>query len=173
MSEEQVVIREATVDDAEAYVAYKLRNEAFLAPFEPLPGPDSFSLATARTRLQRTELACPYIALAGDEVIGQAMLANMARAAFQNATLGYSVDEQWNGRGIATRLVRHAVAEAFSEHGLHRVEAATLLDNAASQRVLEKCRFRRIGISPRHVKIAGRWQDHIVFALTLEDWTDG
>jgi ribosomal-protein-alanine N-acetyltransferase len=170
MTTPSVEIREGTPADADAYLDYKRRNEAFLAPFEPLPGPDSATVDVARQRLTRTDLACPYLAFAGDEVIGQAMLANFARAAFQNATLGYSVDERWNGRGIATDLVRHALAEAFTEHGLHRVEAGTLLDNVASQRVLDKCGFRRIGVSRRHVRIAGRWQDHVVFAITLEDW---
>lgn len=57
-------------------------------------------------------------------------------------------------------------------HDGHVVGQA-MLDNIASQRVLEKCGFHRIGISPRHVKIAGRWQDHALFAITAEDLEHG
>jgi ribosomal-protein-alanine N-acetyltransferase len=46
---------------------------------------------------------------------------------------------------------------------LHRIEAGTLAHNAASQRVLEHNGFVRFGLAPKHLKIAGKWQDHIMF----------
>ncbi len=49
--------------------------------------------------------------------------------------------------------------------GLHRVEAAALLHNTASQRVLERNGFARIGMAPAYLSIAGRWQDHLLFQL--------
>jgi len=39
--------------------------------------------------------------------------------------------------------------------------------------VLEKAGFTRIGIAPRLVKIAGSWQDHVLFAITVEDLPGG
>ena len=48
---------------------------------------------------------------------------------------------------------------AFGELGLHRLQAETLLDNVASQKVLERNGFVRIGMAPTYLKIAGRWQD--------------
>jgi hypothetical protein len=42
-----------------------------------------------------------------------------------------------NGRGLATSAVGQGTETAFGELGLHRLEAATLVDNIASQRVLE------------------------------------
>jgi ribosomal-protein-alanine N-acetyltransferase len=30
--------------------------------------------------------------------------------------------------------------------------------------------FAREGYSPRYVKIAGRWRDHVRYALLAEDW---
>ena len=35
--------------------------------------------------------------------------------------------------------------------------------------MLERNRFARIGLSPRYLKIAGEWRDHILFARTVED----
>jgi ribosomal-protein-alanine N-acetyltransferase len=49
------------------------------------------------------------------------------------------------------------------------LEAATLVDNRASQRVLEKNRFHRIGLAPRYLEIAGAWRDHLLFQLTVDD----
>ena len=57
----------------------------------------------------------------------------------------------------------------LTTHGLHRVEAGTLVHNRASQRVLEHCGFTRIGVAPRHVQIAGEWQDHVLYVRTAED----
>jgi ribosomal-protein-alanine N-acetyltransferase len=59
--------------------------------------------------------------------------------------------------------VGEACRWAFGPAGLHRLEAGTLTDNIASQRVLERNGFERIGLAPRYLHIAGRWRDHILF----------
>jgi RimJ/RimL family protein N-acetyltransferase len=162
-------LRAATPEDAAAFFDYALRNREHFAPFEPVRGDAAFTLDAMRERLTPTDQRVPFVAVRDGRIVGQATLSNIARGAFQNCTLGYSVDEHESGAGIATALVRHAVREAFTAHQLHRVEAGTLLHNLASQRVLAKAGFRQIGVSPRHVRIAGRWQDHLLFALTAED----
>ena len=58
---------------------------------------------------------------------------------------------------------------AFGELGLHRVQAATLPHNAASQRVLTNNGFALIGVAPRYLRIAGRWQDHLLFQRLADD----
>ena len=77
--------------------------------------------------------------------------------------MGYWVNEADNGRGIATAAVRDAVAYAFDELGLHRVQAGTLRDNLRSQRVLVHNGFVSFGVAPAYLKIAGQWQDHVLF----------
>ena len=52
---------------------------------------------------------------------------------------------------------------AFEDLGLHRVQAETLPHNLASQHILERTGFRQYGMSPQYLKIAGRWQDHMMF----------
>ena len=51
--------------------------------------------------------------------------------------------------------------------GLHRLEAGTLAHNTGSQRVLLKCGFTEIGLAPGYLKIAGEWQDHLLFQRLL------
>lgn len=58
---------------------------------------------------------------------------------------------------------------AFDELGLHRVQAETLVYNAASQAVLSRNGFDWIGMAPEYLKIAGRWQDHILFQRLSDD----
>jgi RimJ/RimL family protein N-acetyltransferase len=169
---EPLVLRAANPDDAEAFLDFALRNREHFMPFEPIRGDAAFTLEAMRERMTPSELRIPYVAVRGGRVVGQATLSNISRGAFQNATLGYSVDEHESGRGLATQLVRHVAHEAFTAHQLHRIEAGTLLHNLASQRVLVKAGFRQLGISPRHVRIAGRWQDHVLYSRTAEDDAD-
>jgi ribosomal-protein-alanine N-acetyltransferase len=55
------------------------------------------------------------------------------------------------------------------EAGLHRLQAGTLLHNAASQTVLRRNGFTPIGVAPRYLRIAGRWQDHLLFQLLADE----
>jgi len=96
-------------------------------------------------------------------------VSNVVRGAFSSANVGYWVAQRWNGRGVATRAVGLVVLRAFGMLGLHRLEAGTLLDNVASQRVLARNGFRPIGVSRRYLHIGGAWRDHLLFARTVED----
>ena len=93
--------------------------------------------------------------------------------AWHNATLGYYVDEELNGRGIATKAVVLACEFAFSKLGLHRIQAGIMPRNVASARVVQKAGFRHEGLAERYLYIAGSWEDHDIYALTVEDWPHG
>ena len=54
------------------------------------------------------------------------------------STLGYTVTETMQGRGVATAAVREAIRIAFGPLGLERIEAVAAVENVASRRVLEK-----------------------------------
>ena len=56
----------------------------------------------------------------------------------------------------------------FGEAGFHRLEAATLVDNTASQTVLRRNRLHRDRPLPRYLFINGAWRDHMLFAKTAD-----
>ncbi|MGP6171151.1 GNAT family N-acetyltransferase [Microbacterium sp. A204] len=66
-----------------------------------------------------------------------------------------------------TRAISSAIEHAAAVLELHRLQAATLLHNAASQRVLAANGFERIGMAPKYLRIAGEWQDHYLFQRIL------
>jgi ribosomal-protein-alanine N-acetyltransferase len=66
--------------------------------------------------------------------------------------------------------VRLVLERAFTQLGLHRVEANIIPSNTASLGVARNCGFRKEGYSPRYLRIAGTWQDHERWAMTIEDW---
>ena len=64
---------------------------------------------------------------------------------------------------MATAAVLEVLGECFTRHGLHRLEAGTLVDNHASQAVLRRTGFTLIGRAPSYLLIAGEWRDHLLF----------
>lgn len=63
----------------------------------------------------------------------------------QVVEIGYSIMPSFQGRGLATELVRALVEHGFSTAGVLRVVAHTTPENAGSVRVLEKAGFRLAG----------------------------
>ncbi|MET4093855.1 hypothetical protein [Arthrobacter sp. UYCu712] len=63
--------------------------------------------------------------------------------------------------------VGYAVGAARTRLGLHRIQAATLQHNAASQKMLQRSGCEDIGLAPAYLKIAGSWQDHILYQRIL------
>jgi ribosomal-protein-alanine N-acetyltransferase len=159
----------------------RARNDEFLRPFEPLKPDDYLTLGAQRQEIERSAqdwradrgYAFGIFSTNGSELIGRLALSNVARGAWQNATLGYFVDEAHNGRGHCTEAVGLVLEFAFIYANLHRVQAAVMLRNEPSARVLQKNGFRFEGTSKSYLRINGVWEDHHVYALTLEDWEGG
>jgi len=106
----------------------------------------------------------------GGSLVGRVAMTGVMRGAFLNAHVGYWIDAEMQGQGLMTEAMAAVVTFAFDAVGLHRVQAAVMPDNAASRRVLGKLGFRQEGEAARYLQIAGRWEDHHLFALTREEW---
>ncbi|MET9430744.1 MULTISPECIES: GNAT family protein [unclassified Streptomyces] len=163
-----IFLRPADPADAPALAAALARNRAHMRPWEPRR-PDAYYTAEE----QRARLTAPgsrmWLAFHGEDVVGCATLSGIALGPFRSAFLGYWVDAAHTGRGLATRLVGEVCRAAREELGLHRIEAGTVLDNTASQRVLAKSGFERIGTAPRYLHIDGAWRDHHLYQRILHD----
>jgi ribosomal-protein-alanine N-acetyltransferase len=97
-------------------------------------------------------------------LVGGATLSNIRRGSSQAASLGYWMGAPYAGRGYMRDAVATLLPVAFGPLRLHRIEAATMLTNAASIRVLESCGFEREGLARSYLKINGRWEDHLLYA---------
>lgn len=159
------MIRAMRPEDCDELAALYAANRDFLAPFEPVRPPEFFTGDGQRERLERqlADETHPFAILDGEEIAGTINAFHIVRESLQGCTIGYWVDGRRNGRGLATGAVGEIVSYAFDELDLHRVEAATLVDNLASQRVLEKNGFDRIGLARGFLRIAGDWRDFYLF----------
>jgi [ribosomal protein S5]-alanine N-acetyltransferase len=165
------VIRPVRPEDCEELAALYAANREFLAPFEPIRPPEFFTAEGQRERLQRQldGETHPFAILDDGAIAGTINLFGIVRESLQSGTIGYWVDHRRNGRGLATGAVGEIVAYAFGDLELHRVEAATLVDNVSSQRVLEKSGFERIGLARKFLRIDDDWRDFILFQRIADD----
>jgi len=157
---------------ARAYAA----DRAHLAPWEPARTEEFFTEEWQERDVHRTVAEAQtgrsirFVVTAPDErIVGRMNLNGIVRGPFLSGDLGYWIAADSTRRGLATRAVAAVLRHARDSLGLHRVQAATLLHNAASQRVLAANGFTRIGIAPRYLEIAGEWQDHVLFQRLLDE----
>ena len=64
------------------------------------------------------------------------------------------------GQGYMTEALELVLREAFVTLELHRLEANIQPGNAASIALVQRLGFELEGLSPRYLKIGGRWRDH-------------
>ena len=106
----------------------------------------------------------------GGALAGAINFSEIVRGAFHSAYVGYYALAPLAGEGYMTEGFALALDFAFRQLRLHRVEANVQPGNRRSIALVERVGFVREGYSRRYVKIAGRWRDHVRFAMLAEDW---
>jgi ribosomal-protein-alanine N-acetyltransferase len=179
---ERTAIRPLGLSDVDEFTAVVAANRSHTEPWEPIHAEAHYTRAgqteTLRRDVEAWELGTGYAFSVldredGDAIIGRIALGNVVHGAWRNATLGYWTAAAVGGRGHATAAARLICEFAFRHAGLHRVQPAVIPRNVRSIRVVEKAGFRHEGRALRYLNIAGRWEDHEIFAMTLEDWEAG
>lgn len=122
------------------------------------------------TRLRRPAYIGYWVRTVDGALAGAITLSEIVRGNFQSAYLGYYAFAPHHRQGHMSRGLRAVLGEAFRVHRLHRVEANIQRGNEASRAIIRRIGFRCEGMSPRYLKVSGRWRDHERWALTVEDW---
>ncbi|GHJ44125.1 putative ribosomal-protein-alanine acetyltransferase [Catellatospora sp. TT07R-123] len=165
------ITRIASLDDADELAALVRTDRDFLAAFEPVRDEGYYTAAGQRTILAHNLEdharggMVPMVITQDGRVAGRINLNTIVRGAAQSAHIGYWLGQAYHGQGLASTALAETIALAFTELDLHRLEAGTMLHNTASQRVLTRNGFKPFAVSPRYLKIAGQWRDHILFHL--------
>jgi ribosomal-protein-alanine N-acetyltransferase len=171
-----IELRALHAEDAAALHELRVANREFLRRWEPVRDESFYTLEAAAHAIEAQQVereadrGYAFGIFDPGGLVGYANLNAIVRGVFQNAYLGYAVAEAANGRGYATEAVQAAARIGFEELGLHRVQAAVIPRNGASVRVLEKSGFRREGFAERYLLINGVWEDHILFAVTRDEY---
>jgi RimJ/RimL family protein N-acetyltransferase len=82
----------------------------------------------------------------------------------KSAEIGYFIGEPYWNKGIATVAVDLITEYGFGVLGLVRIHTGVFDYNPSSQRVLEKCGFRKEGVFRKAILKEGKIRDEIRFA---------
>lgn len=166
-------IRLCSAGDAARLVSYYSKNREHLSPWEPDRPPGFYDTAAweerLRERVTEQNAGRSYYFLAftaeAEEIIATCSLTGIVRGVFQACFMGYSVDNNHEGRGVMKTLCHHVIGYAFGDLDLHRIMANHMPGNIRSEMLLRTLGFEREGYARSYLKIHGRWEDHVLNAL--------
>jgi [ribosomal protein S5]-alanine N-acetyltransferase len=89
------------------------------------------------------------------------------------AEFGYILGRSHWGQGYAGEAQRAVIDFAFGELRMHRLEADTHPENAASLRSLERLGFRSEGLLRERWLVADAFSDSVILGLLAGEWAPG
>lgn len=84
--------------------------------------------------------------------------------------IGYALSRKYWNKGIVTESVKEIIKLGFDKMMLNRIEARCMLENTASQRVLQKVGMTFEGIMRQQMYFKGAFQDLKVFSILRSDY---
>src|SRR5262249_9400116 len=135
----------------------------------PPTTPEAFEQWVRRTREEPfdSSLACRR---EDGAIVGYFNISQIIRGFLQSACLAYGAARPDAGRRDMTEALGLVLEHAFTDLGLHRLEANIQPGNEASIALVRRCGFVKEGFSERYLKINGRWRDHERWAIRSEQW---
>lgn len=88
-----------------------------------------------------------------------------------SAEIGYVINPQYRGRGIAVEAAEAVLEYGFNTLGLNRIEARYMKGNTASRRVMEKLGMTFEGINRGAILVKGSYRDVGVCSVLKEEFT--
>ncbi len=181
----RVLLRPLTVTDFEAWREVRIRARDWLVKWEPRPlsgQPDATEdrrvfAARCGARERERQLGSGYgfgifVGPDRDCFAGEINLSSIQRGPYQNAYVGYWIDEAQAGRSYTPEAFVVLCRFAFEDLALHRLQASIIPRNAPSHRVAAKVGLRNEGTALRYLEINGKWEDHVRYAITSEEWAE-
>ena len=177
LTSQRIYLRPPSMADFMAWRNLRAASRDFLAPWEPAWPPNDLSRLAYRRRIRRyasemrEERGYAFFLFLhqSDALIGGLTLSNVRRGVTQACVLGYWMGAAYAGQGYMGEAVETITEHVFGRLRLHRLEAACLLSNERSIRLLRGAGFTCEGVARRLLCIDGEWQDHLLFARLYDD----
>ena len=176
----RVSLRPLVDEDYAQWREVRTVNEGWLTRWEPqrfagqpdvVKSRQAFSSrCAARQRERQLGTGYGFGVFVGEQLIGEMNVSSIQRGPFQNAYVGYWIDQRQAGQGYTPEALVVAMRFAFDDLRLHRLQIAIIPRNKPSRRVVEKLGLRLEGLAERYLEINGVWEDHMRYAITVEEW---
>lgn len=178
----RIELRPLELADFEGWREVRRRCADWLLKWEPAQPPGQTDITSNRqafaarcgARRREWQLGTGYGfgIFVDDRFAGEINVNSVQRGPFQNAYVGYWIDEAQAGNGLIPEALVIVARFTFEDLGLHRLQVAIIPRNVASRRVVEKLGLREEGLAIRYLEINGVWEDHVRYAITVEEWVE-
>lgn len=170
---EELILRYPEEGDLDRLTAFINRNKDHLSPWEsPIEIP-IYSLLSGWIRDVEEGRSIRFFLFHKDDpgkLIGMINFTQIFRGGFQACYLGYKIDKDFEGKGYMTKGLKKGLAYMFEKEKIHRVMSNFMPHNIRSGQVLLRLGFAIEGYAKNYLKINGKWQDHVLTALSYERW---
>ena len=171
---EEITIRAISVDDANNFFEWLEANPAYLAEWlewaTSLHSLDDVQAQLAEwTSPEQINSRIGGVILNQGEFVGTVGL-NGVGSTHRNSELGYSISENAQGQGIATRACRKVIDIASSETDTHRVMIRAARQNQRSRGIPERLGFTFEGYQHEAAYVQGRFHDFAVYSMLEQNW---
>lgn len=178
LTTDRLVVRLAHERDAWRLAEYYSENRDFLKPWEPVRDashcyPSGWQARLSVINDMHKQGSAYYFLLLDpneNEVYGVANFSNVLRGSFHACYLGYSLGQKWQGQGLMYEALQSAIRYMQRQQHMHRIMANYMPHNQRSGNLLARLGFEREGYAKDYLLIDGKWQDHVLTALTNAEW---
>lgn len=168
----RVYLRHPRKSDMDEFTRLVIASRRFLHPWvTPASTPKAYA---HYLRYSRRQSVCACLVCRSEDsiIMGVCNLSQIFLGNLKSAFLGYWIGATFAGQGYMTEALDLVLSYAFENLTLHRVEANIQPENVDSKALVRRIGFRLEGLSPRYLKVAGRWKDHERWAICREDWME-
>jgi [ribosomal protein S5]-alanine N-acetyltransferase len=174
----RLVVRTPRRGDGAQYASYYAENKDFLQAWSPTFRREMFS---ARDWEDSIPLIYQQYVMGSairfglyeeGQLIGVANVIDIKKSPAHFGTLGYTLSEDRQGRGLMREALEAVMDHCFGKMNLHRLTANYMPRNERSGRLLRKLGFNVDGYSRDYLLIDGKWEDHVMCSIINEQWND-
>ena len=131
---------------------------------------DSSRLCREKISIEFAENSTFAVAIAQNEKIVGTIGLHRLDSSNKSIQIGYWLDKQAQGKGLATRCCRILINHAFDELKLNRIQINCNVENVKSRVIPEKLGFRLEGIHRQVEWLNEEFRDWAIYAMLKEDW---
>jgi [ribosomal protein S5]-alanine N-acetyltransferase len=163
--DEEVILRELLTDDVPHLASLANNSKVGINLRNTFPHPYTCDDAAHFIKLVRqgtieTVMAIQYLG----EYAGNIGITRGTDVYFRSAEIGYFIGEPFWNKGITTRAVNLMTQWVFESTNIVRLYAGVFDYNHASQRVLEKCGYKKEAVFEKAVFKNGKFYHEIRYA---------
>jgi len=171
----RLILRPMREDDLSAYLAY--RNDPVVGRYQFWYEPLCEAAALEWIRAQqaaRPGTPGEWFQFAIERKAGSELVGHVAFKPDEwdprLAEVGFALARAFHRQGFATEAVAAVLDYAFDRLKIHRVQAITDVENAASIALLERLGMRREGHFIENVWFRGKWGSEYQYAILKREW---